>query len=58
MKFFKLFAAIAKATYVSQHFEKGTGQGPQASKMQYDKFIGYINSASKDGAKLVICGKA
>jgi len=55
-KFVKIFADIAKATKLGQQFDEATQQGPQASKMQYDKVLGYIDSANKDGAKLVIGG--
>jgi aldehyde dehydrogenase (NAD+) len=56
-KFVKIFADIAKATNVGQPFDEATEQGPQASKMQYDKVLGYIDSAKKDGANLVTGGR-
>ncbi|KAI1145727.1 aldehyde dehydrogenase [Nemania diffusa] len=56
-KFIKLFSDIAQATTVGLPFDDATTQGPQASKMQYDKVLGYIESANQQGARLVTGGK-
>ncbi|KAL0571811.1 hypothetical protein V5O48_010141, partial [Marasmius crinis-equi] len=44
----------------SQHtgdpFENGTEHGPQVSQLQFDRVMGYIDSAKKDGAKIITGG--
>lgn len=55
-KFLAIFSAVAKGTKVGHPFEPDTVQVPQASKMQYDKVLGYIEDAKQAGAKLVTGG--
>ncbi|KAK8135113.1 Aldehyde dehydrogenase [Apiospora sp. TS-2023a] len=55
-QFLDIFARMAQASKVGLPFDASTTQGPQASKMQYDKIMGYIESAKSDGAELVIGG--
>ncbi|KAI1082436.1 aldehyde dehydrogenase [Whalleya microplaca] len=55
-KFVKLFSDFAKSSKVGLPFDQGTTQGPQASKMQYDKVLKYIGDATTDGATLVTGG--
>ncbi|KAM7215794.1 aldehyde dehydrogenase [Rhypophila decipiens] len=52
-KFLTIFAAVAK---VGKPFDADTTQGPQTSKMQFDKVLGYIEDAKQLGAKLVTGG--
>lgn len=55
-KFVSLFTQLAKTSKVGPPFDKGTTQGPQASKMQYDKVLQYISDANAGGATLVTGG--
>ena len=55
-KFVEIFAGMAKATKVGRPFDEGITQGPQASKMQYDKILGYLDDAKKEGANLITGG--
>ena len=55
-KFVEIFAGMAKATKVGRPFDEGITQGPQASKMQYDKILGYLEDAKTEGANLVTGG--
>ncbi|KAK7919915.1 Aldehyde dehydrogenase [Apiospora marii] len=55
-QFLDIFARMAQASKVGRPFDASTTQGPQASKMQYDKIMGYIESAKSDGAELVLGG--
>lgn len=55
-KFLKIFTEMANASKIGQPFDRDTTQGPQASKMQYDKILGYIHGAKEDGAKLITGG--
>ncbi|KAB5545494.1 aldehyde dehydrogenase [Coniochaeta sp. 2T2.1] len=57
-KFLEVFSKIAKGTKVGSPFDESTQQGPQTSKMQYDKVLGYIDIAKEQGAKVVTGGKA
>ncbi|XP_006009078.1 aldehyde dehydrogenase X, mitochondrial [Latimeria chalumnae] len=45
----------AKERKVGNPFELDTKQGPQISKQQFDKILGYIQIGKKEGAKLM-CG--
>jgi aldehyde dehydrogenase (NAD+) len=56
-EFVKIFADMTKASKLGQPFDETTELGPSASKMQYDKVLGYIDSANKDGAMLVTGGR-
>ncbi|KAH8904737.1 aldehyde dehydrogenase [Coniochaeta sp. PMI_546] len=55
-KFLEIFSRIARDTKVGHPFDEATLQGPQASKMQYDKILGYIEGAKAEGAKVVVGG--
>ncbi|KAI0009641.1 aldehyde dehydrogenase [Xylariaceae sp. FL0662B] len=55
-KFIKIFTEMAKSSKVGLPFEQGTTQGPQVSKVQYDKVLQYIGTATSDGATLVTGG--
>lgn len=43
---------------VGDNFDKTVDQGPQNSKMQYDKILGYIDSGKSEGAKVHLGGNA
>lgn len=45
-----------KKVNVGSAFEEGTNQGPQNSKVQYDKILGYIESGKEEGANLHLGG--
>ncbi|KAK8040172.1 Aldehyde dehydrogenase [Apiospora rasikravindrae] len=55
-QFLDIFSRMAKASKVGMPFDASTTQGPQASKMQYDKIMGYIESANQEGAELIMGG--
>ncbi|KAK8863142.1 aldehyde dehydrogenase [Apiospora arundinis] len=55
-QFLEIFERMAKASKIGRPFDAATTQGPQASRMQYDKIMGYIESANRDGAELVLGG--
>lgn len=55
-KFVSLFSQLAKNAKVGNPFDESTTQGPQASKMQYDKVLQYITDANAGGATLVTGG--
>lgn len=42
---------------VGDPFEEKTFQGPQVSKTQYDKILGYVESGLSEGARLISGGK-
>src|SRR5262249_46466133 len=46
----------AKSQKVGDPFDPATTQGPQVSQEQCDRIMGYIDSAKKEGAKLLIGG--
>ncbi len=48
----------AKSQQVGDPFDPATTQGPQVSKDQYDKILGYINAGKQSGAKLLTGGNA
>lgn len=43
---------------VGDNFDESVDQGPQNSKMQYDKIMGYIESGKEEGATISLGGKA
>lgn len=55
-EFLELFTAAAKAFKVGDVQDSETFQGPQVSKVQFDKILGYIEQGKKEGAKLVTGG--
>lgn len=56
--FLAKFTARLKEIIVGHPFDKTTKQGPQNSKMQYEKILGYIDSGIEEGATLHLGGKA
>lgn len=57
-KFTELFTARMKKVVVGDNFDSDTDQGPQNSKMQYDKILSYLESGKKEGAKVALGGNA
>ncbi|EYE99018.1 aldehyde dehydrogenase family protein [Aspergillus ruber CBS 135680] len=56
--FLTKFTARLKEIIIGHPFDKTTKQGPQNSKMQYEKILGYIDSGVEEGATLHLGGKA
>lgn len=56
-EFVKRATAMAKARKVGDPFENGVLQGPQVDDEMFNKVLGYIESGTKDGAKLETGGK-
>ncbi|KAK6508492.1 hypothetical protein TWF506_010580 [Arthrobotrys conoides] len=52
---FKKF--MTEVSVVGDPFAETTFQGPQVSKVQYDKILGYVEAGVSEGAKLVSGGK-
>jgi aldehyde dehydrogenase (NAD+) len=48
---------VAKASVVGDPFKDDTFQGPQVTKAQYERVLGYIDSAKSEGATLVTGGE-
>jgi len=46
----KRFTERAKAIQLGDPFAKNTSQGPQVSKIQFDRIMGYIQSGREQGA--------
>jgi aldehyde dehydrogenase (NAD+) len=53
-KFIKAFAEYTLSNKVGNPFDKDTYQGPQISKVQFDKVNSYIKLGKQEGAKLII----
>ncbi|KAI6141255.1 aldehyde dehydrogenase [Pisolithus tinctorius] len=51
-EFLKLFTEKTRSIKVGDPFAPDTFQGPQISKIQYDRIMSYIDSGKKDGAKI------
>lgn len=51
-------ARLADAAVVGDGLEKGTTIGPIQNKMQYDKVMGFIESARKEGGTFLAGGHA
>ncbi|KAF3909353.1 Omega-crystallin [Arthrobotrys entomopaga] len=49
--------ATSRVSVIGDPFEKTTFQGPQVSKLQYDKILGYVESGLSEGARLISGGK-
>ncbi|KIZ06991.1 aldehyde dehydrogenase (NAD+) [Monoraphidium neglectum] len=53
---------VARSVHAAQHrsvgnpFDEAVQQGPQVSRAQFDKVLGYINTGHKEGAHLVAGG--
>ncbi|KAL6303078.1 aldehyde dehydrogenase domain-containing protein [Sparassis latifolia] len=56
-KFLQEFTARAQAIKVGNPFDPATYQGPQVSKTQFDRIMGYIQSGKDDGATVHTGGK-
>ncbi|PQE11472.1 aldehyde dehydrogenase protein [Rutstroemia sp. NJR-2017a BBW] len=56
-KFVERFKARAAANKVGDPFSAETFQGPQVSKLQYDRVMGYIDEGKKAGAKVETGGE-
>jgi len=50
------FIAKAKEIKLGDPFNEGINQGPQVSKIQYDRIMGYIQSGKEQGAKCILGG--
>ncbi|EWC44651.1 aldehyde dehydrogenase [Drechslerella stenobrocha 248] len=48
---------VAEVNVVGDPFDETTYQGPQVSKVQHDKILGYIDAGLSEGARLVSGGK-
>ncbi|RMZ75845.1 hypothetical protein DV737_g5078, partial [Chaetothyriales sp. CBS 132003] len=56
-KFVELFKeAVKNTSKVGDPFAEDTFQGPQVTKAQYDRVLGYVESGKSEGAKLVAGG--
>lgn len=56
-KFLKAYTTRMSAVKVGAPFENGVHQGPQNSRMQYDKILGYIKAGIDEGATVHLGGK-
>jgi aldehyde dehydrogenase (NAD+) len=56
-KFVDALAAKAKTRKLGDPLSEETEQGPQVSKEQMDKILGYVDIGQKEGARLVLGGK-
>lgn len=56
--FVEKFTERMSAIKVGDNFDPTTDQGPQNSKMQFDKILGYIESGKEEGATIHLGGKA
>ncbi|KAF1956313.1 aldehyde dehydrogenase [Byssothecium circinans] len=56
-EFIQRFKARAEKNAVGDPFHKDTFQGPQVSKLQLDRILGYIEEGKKAGAKIETGGK-
>ncbi|KAK1230879.1 hypothetical protein PQX77_006018 [Marasmius sp. AFHP31] len=57
-KFLAAFKEVAKGwgEHTGDPFEEGTQHGPQISQTQFDRVMGYIDSAKQDGATILTGG--
>lgn len=55
-KFVELFVKATEAYKVGNPADPDTFQGPQVSKVQFDKILGYIEEGKKGGAKVLTGG--
>ncbi|KAI6122417.1 aldehyde dehydrogenase [Pisolithus thermaeus] len=56
-EFLKRFTEKSQSIKIGDPFAPDTYQGPQVSKIQYDRIMGYIDSGKKEGAKVHIGGE-
>lgn len=54
----KFKAAVQKLSVIGDPFEEATFQGPQVTKTQYDRVMGYIQIAKEEGATIAMGGDA
>ncbi|KAL8936452.1 MAG: hypothetical protein Q9216_004919 [Gyalolechia sp. 2 TL-2023] len=58
-RFVEMFKETIKTTsVVGDPFKEDTFQGPQVTKAQFDRVMGYIESGKSEGATLAVGGKA
>ncbi|KAK5209494.1 hypothetical protein LTR99_007744 [Exophiala xenobiotica] len=57
-KFLSAYTNRMESINVGAPFDESTDQGPQNSKMQYDKILGYIESGKQEGATVHLGGSA
>lgn len=58
-KFVEAFTAhVKEVSVVGDPFEEATFQGPQVTKAQYDRVLGYVSAGKSEGATLVSGGEA
>lgn len=55
-KFVDAYTARMSSLKVGDNFDSSTDQGPQNSKMQYDKILGYIEAGKEEGATVHLGG--
>ncbi|KAI1659109.1 aldehyde dehydrogenase [Daldinia decipiens] len=56
-KFIAAFKKRAEENSIGDPFDEGTFQGPQVSKLQYDRIMGYIEEGKKGGATIETGGE-
>ncbi|KAI6100125.1 aldehyde dehydrogenase [Pisolithus croceorrhizus] len=56
-EFLKRFTEKSQSIKLGDPFAPDTYQGPQVSKIHYDRIMGYIDSGKKEGAKVHIGGE-
>ncbi|KAI6156123.1 aldehyde dehydrogenase [Pisolithus thermaeus] len=56
-EFLKCFTEKSRSIKVGDPFAPDTFQGPQISKIQYDRIMGYIDSGKKEGARIHLGGE-
>ncbi|KAI0294174.1 aldehyde dehydrogenase [Russula brevipes] len=56
-EFLRRFTAKSQSIKLGDPFAKDSYQGPQVSKIQFDRVMGYIESGKKDGAKVHLGGE-
>ncbi|KAF9891230.1 hypothetical protein FE257_004794 [Aspergillus nanangensis] len=49
-------AYVARISVVGDPFEEKTYHGPQVSRAQFEKILGYVEVAKKEGAKVILGG--
>ncbi len=55
-EFLSAYTARMSKVQVGDNFSESTHQGPQNSKMQYEKILGYIESGKSEGATVHLGG--
>lgn len=57
-EFLAAYTERFKKITVGDNFDKNVDQGPQNSRMQYDKILGYLDSGRSEGATVHLGGNA